>query len=144
MQISPQLYIMDHIPYLNNNTMTYGIKIKWRKPPMNPINCCKCIQGLVSLQNKWLYYSFQTLSSFSCQILLFLRVETATFLDVFQKFLYQQILLWQRRHGEDMINQPWLKNCNENELTSQNLAPIWFPHCPAWRCTISRILVSFL
>ena len=20
------------------------------------------------------------------------------------------------------------------------LAPIWFPHCPAWRCTISRIL----
>lgn len=25
-------------------------------------------------------------------------------------------------------------------LTSQNLAPIWFPHCPPWMCTISRIL----
>ena len=21
--------------------------------------------------------------------------------------------------------------------TSQNFAPIWFPHCPAWMCTIS-------
>ena len=25
-------------------------------------------------------------------------------------------------------------------LTSQNLAPIWLPHCPAWRCTISLML----
>ena len=24
--------------------------------------------------------------------------------------------------------------------TSQNFAPIWLPHCPAWMCTISRIL----
>merc|ERR1719233_66419 len=25
-------------------------------------------------------------------------------------------------------------------ITSQNLAPIWFPHCPAWMWQISRIL----
>jgi len=27
-----------------------------------------------------------------------------------------------------------------SEMTSQNLAPIWFPHCPAWTCTISRMV----
>merc|ERR1719397_1636702 len=27
-------------------------------------------------------------------------------------------------------------------ITSQNLAPIWFPHCPACTCTISRIVVE--
>ena len=28
--------------------------------------------------------------------------------------------------------------------TSQNLAPIWFPHCPAWMCTISRMVAGSL
>ena len=27
-------------------------------------------------------------------------------------------------------------------MTSQNLAPIWFPHWPAWMWTISLILVT--
>jgi hypothetical protein len=26
---------------------------------------------------------------------------------------------------------------------SLTLAPIWFPHCPAWMCTISLMLVVF-
>ena len=29
----------------------------------------------------------------------------------------------------------------ESELT---LAPIWLPHCPAWMCTISLMLISGL
>lgn len=31
------------------------------------------------------------------------------------------------------------KILNENVVLT--LAPIWFPHCPAWRCTISLIFV---
>src|SRR5438132_534282 len=29
-----------------------------------------------------------------------------------------------------------------SEMTSQNLAPIWFPHWPARRCTISLIVIA--
>jgi len=31
-----------------------------------------------------------------------------------------------------------------SEITSQNLAPIWLPHCPPWIWTISRMLVCWL
>lgn len=27
-----------------------------------------------------------------------------------------------------------------SDSVSQNLAPIWLPHCPAWRATISRMV----
>ncbi len=30
------------------------------------------------------------------------------------------------------------------QRTSQNLAPIWFPHWPAWMCTISRMVTGRL
>jgi len=30
-------------------------------------------------------------------------------------------------------------HCKNRTRTSQNLAPIWFPHWPPWTCTISLI-----
>lgn len=33
----------------------------------------------------------------------------------------------------------WSMPCSSH-VTSQNLAPIWLPHWPAWRATISRMV----
>jgi len=33
-----------------------------------------------------------------------------------------------------------IRKATMRPLTSQNLAPIWLPHCPAWMCTISLMV----
>jgi hypothetical protein len=63
----------------------------------------------------------------------------------------QSCLFFLANHTMDGARQPQQKDgggraagdqASEGQaaLTSQNLAPIWLPHWPAWRWTISRML----
>lgn len=58
---------------------------------------------------------------------------------VFTENINRETEIWQvtTPYSTDLIKKKTQKQRRDRVLT---LAPTWFPHCPAWRCTISLML----